>query len=155
MLQTLGATKSSGRDVNPRPNITTPSIPSNPNRQRNDNAQREEGGQTCTITPGRMERKPSEGATPSTCMTKRIRTISINQTWIFLCRPKFRDFLADSVNSPDRFKVSNIANATAPTQSVRLGSRRLGRSRNPCMTRKTVTTIDIAECIPPHLKITD
>ena len=108
-----------------------------------------------TTNPGTMERKLNGAATPSTCMTKRIRTISANSTCILLCRPKFRDFLADSVSSPERFKISNIANAAAPNQSARLGSSRLGRNKNPWMIRKTVATIDNAECMPPHLKIID
>jgi len=105
-----------------------------------------------TMTPGRTKRKLRDGTVPSTCMTRRVRAMSINQTCTFLCRPKFRDILADSVKSPDRFKTSKIAKATAPNQSARLGSKRLGRNRNPWMIRNTVTTIDRAECMPPHLK---
>ena len=104
-----------------------------------------------TIMPGRIERKVRDGAEPSTCMTTSVRTSSINHTCIFLNTPKLRDLLADSVRRPEKFKTSKITNATAPTQSARLGSKRPGRSRNPWMIRNTVTTIDSAECMPPHL----
>jgi hypothetical protein len=105
-----------------------------------------------TITPGRIERRLRDGTAPSTCITTRLRTKSINKTCTFLYPPKLRDFLADSVRRPDTFKTSKITKASAPNQSARLGSKRPGRSRNPWIIRNTVTTIDNAECMPPHLK---
>jgi len=70
-----------------------------------------------TMMPGRMKRKLREGTVPSTCMISRVRTMSINQTCTFFCWPKFRDFLADSVKSPDRFKTSKMQTLRHPTRA--------------------------------------